>query len=97
MLAAADAAGQPPWLAIVLAVITVVGVIGGPALVERIKRGAPDPPPTPDPPPAPPPVERADAALAIVQDLVDDLQRRLDASEAERRALVEKFEPKEER
>jgi hypothetical protein len=79
----------PPWLAIVLAVIALIGVMFGPALAERVKRG-PKPSAVPDPHAA---ADRADAALAIVQDAMDDLQRRLnerDREVAELRRRLEK-------
>lgn len=69
----------PPWLAIVLAVIAVAGVMFGPALAERVKRG-PKAPRAPDPQTA---ADRADTALAIVHDAMDDLQRRLNERDRE--------------
>jgi hypothetical protein len=87
LLRAADAA-QPPWLAITLAVLVLLGACV-PAVVEWIKRRRPDPPP-----PVPAAPQQADAALALVQDALDDYQARLTEAtqriarvEAERDAL----------
>lgn len=86
MLEAADPVPVtgPPWLAIVLAAIAVLGVIAtafGPALVERVKRGgAPQQQAVPAVEPAKTHAA-ADQSLAIVQDMVNDLQRRLDTAE----------------
>lgn len=78
----------PPWLAIVLALIALLGVMFGPALAERVKRGSKPP----DPQTA---ADRADTALAMVQDAMDDLQRRLDEATAENRRLQRKLEQRE--
>lgn len=81
----------PPWLAIVLALIALVGVMFAPALAERVKRGPKALPPATEQNAG----DRADTALAIVQDAMDDLQRRLDEATEENRQLRLKLERNE--
>lgn len=85
--AGADAAGQPPWVALGLAAIATAGVIAtayGPVLVERARSrstartepesgGQPDP----APPPAPPPIPPQDS-IDLIEDAVADYRRQRD-------------------
>ncbi|GAA1281601.1 hypothetical protein [Saccharothrix xinjiangensis] len=77
------AATGPPWLAIALGVIALLGVIAtatGPALAERMKRGQP-PASTTAAPAVPPAVE---GPVDLVREIVADLRRERD--EAQERA-----------
>lgn len=80
-LSAAEApAGAPWWLAIALAVISAVSaflVAVGPKWIER-RKAEPAKAEVCTPVPA-----RADSALTIVADAMDDLQRRLDERDRE--------------
>lgn len=85
---AADTAplNTPPWLAIVLAVLTLLGVIAtaaGPAIVERIK-GAAGKPKEPKPettPTTPAVVARTDQALDLVEKALLDAQDERDKAQ----------------
>ncbi|MGW4487844.1 hypothetical protein ACWEOE_28850 [Amycolatopsis sp. NPDC004368] len=94
MLLAADApASGPPWLAVVLAVLTLLGVIAtaaGPALVERIKVGKPAKDKGSDPPalPAPAIVQRTDQALDLVAQSLTDAYRERDEAQDQVKELL---------
>lgn len=94
MLVAADAASAaPPWLAIMLAALTLLGVIAtaaGPALLERAKRGkaSPGKEEKPTVPTAPTVVERTDQALDLVSDAMADARHERDEAQADNRRLL---------
>ncbi|WP_410633386.1 hypothetical protein [Amycolatopsis sp. cmx-4-83] len=101
MLLAADAApaSGPPWLAVVLAALTLLGVLGtafGPALVEKVKRGKPKDEPKAAPSsepaalPTPTVVQRTDQALDLVGAAMADAHRERDEAQAENKRLVKK-------
>lgn len=83
MVLAADPApaGSPWWLVLALAVISALSVVLAAVVPKAIEhRRKPEPP---KPAPVPDPPARADSALEIVQDAMDDLQRRLDQRDEE--------------
>lgn len=89
-----DPTAGPPWLAIVLGVLTLLGVLVtaySPVLVERIKqrRGGKDiaKPDAPVLPPAPAAVQRTDQALDLVGDAMADARRERDEAQDENRRL----------
>lgn len=94
MLLAADAApaSGPPWLAVVLAALTLLGVLAtafGPALVEKAKRGKPKEEPKaastePAALPTPAVVQRTDQALDLVGAAMEDAHRERDEAQSKR-------------
>lgn len=98
MLLAADAApAGPPWLAVVLAALTLLGVLGtafGPAVVEKVKRGKKDDPPKaaastePAALPTPTVVQRTDQALDLVGAAMEDAHRERDEAQDDNRRLL---------
>lgn len=94
MLIAADAApaAGPPWLAVVLAVVSLIGVVGvalAPALVEKIKRGKPKEETKASAVsaesaalPTPAVVQRTDQALDLVGAAMVDAQHERDEAQA---------------
>lgn len=99
MLLAADAApaSGPPWLAVVLAALTLLGVLGtafGPALVEKIKRGKPkdEAKVVASTEPAalltPTVVQRTDQALDLVGLAMEDAHRERDEAQVDNRRLL---------
>lgn len=85
MVLAADPApaGSPWWLVLALAVISALSVVLAAVVPKAIEHRRKPEPPKPAPAPAPDPPARADSALEIVQDAMDDLQRRLDQRDEE--------------
>lgn len=99
MLLAADAApaAGPPWLAVVLAVCALLGVLGtafGPALVEKIKRGKPKDEPNvtagadPATLPTPAVLQRTDQALDLVGVAMADAHHERDEAQSDNRRLL---------
>jgi hypothetical protein len=94
VLLAADTApaAGPPWLAVVLAVCSLIGVVGvalAPALVEKVKRGKRDEPKVaastePAALPTPTVVQRTDQALDLVGAAMEDAHRERDEAQAKR-------------
>jgi hypothetical protein len=98
LAAEVDPASLPPWAAIVVAVITFIGVCAtafAPALLERIKRRrargtAESGSEAAALPPAPAVVQRTDQALDLVGDAMVDARRERDEAQTENRALLKK-------
>jgi len=102
MVLAADAASStPPWLALALGVLTLLGVIAtaaGPAIVERIKNAAGKPKdakpekaeqPAPSTPAV---VARTDQALDLVEKAMVDAQDARDKAQARVEALLTRID-----
>lgn len=103
MLLAADAApaAGPPWLAVVLAVVSLIGVVGvalAPALVEKVKLGKPKEQAKdeakkaasaePSALPTPTVVQRTDQALDLVGVAMADAHHERDEAQTDNRRLV---------
>ncbi|UKD55164.1 hypothetical protein L3Q65_46180 [Amycolatopsis sp. FU40] len=90
-----DPSAGPPWLAILLGVLTLIGVLVtaySPVLVERIKQRRAKEPATPDSaatlPAAPAAVRRTDQALDLVSDAMADARRERDEAQDDNRRLL---------
>ncbi|WP_409186501.1 hypothetical protein F9C11_20620 [Amycolatopsis sp. VS8301801F10] len=91
-----DPTAGPPWLAILLGVLTLIGVLVtaySPILLERIKQRRGKDKPGPDaaavlPSPKPGVVRRTDQALDLVGDAMADARRERDEAQDENRKLL---------
>ncbi|MEV6905154.1 hypothetical protein [Amycolatopsis sp. NPDC051372] len=89
-----DPTAGPPWLAILLGVLTLIGVLitaYSPILLERIKLRRGKAPAKPDEPaalPAAPVVQRTDQALDLVSDAMADARRERDEAQDDNRRLL---------
>ncbi|WP_116206217.1 hypothetical protein [Amycolatopsis circi] len=90
-----DPSAGPPWLAILLGVLTLIGVLVtaySPVVVERIKQRRAKEPVKADEsaalPAAPAAVRRTDQALDLVSDAMADARRERDEAQDDNRRLL---------